>query len=698
MAGKRQHYVPRLLQRGFLHDPTDRAERTWLHRRNAQPRLVGIRDVGVEEHFYSHPSADGSRTLDDLITDLEGDLEGDLRVIRGVEVGRPVDAKVAARVVVHLVTRTAHIRALFAQVMTSFLDEAAARFTNPVRLRAILGLDRVKPSSIFREVLDETLDTAPLDQLGIPRELAGRMLLFMARENADLLLAQQAELIQPVFARLAEDVSGRIRDAHKKALGDTPKDNAWIGELSTYEWRIERIAGAILSDSVALVFENNAGFVPFLLATQPAAEGVVLPLNQDRLLVGRRSAGALVDLDRYNEGAAACSDNFFISAGRADGKQLVDLIGARPTDAIGKLVGDTFFAFEGEEIKDPAAECEAEFTVPFPATSSSSSFSVRYEGFADEALASEIGGVVKAVVEELARKLPLHELDGLTFATDYSEALRKLDRGSDTLAPAESSALSYGQGVAKSVEVIRDGQHKTHLVMQAGIALGLISPDLEQRRISTRLLVQMLAGVAHAVLYERTLGQPTPPDAIARHLHGAVAAAPTMYFSARESAFVAPDMGNIYAELVMKSLAHAKAEILKARLSYRTSGDLEQLLAIALRCVAAMLGHTADWLGHRDGLAEGADFHGNDLPERLQGEGLAAWLELFGRDLRAIYEVQSGQLDPERLYLLDRHVERLLWLFQICPWPTSDGEVLFSVPFGNDLTLLEGGSRETEVR
>ncbi|HEX6010301.1 MAG TPA: hypothetical protein VFY87_00565 [Geminicoccaceae bacterium] len=49
MAGKRQHYVPRLLQRGFLDDPSDEVERTWLHRRGADARLVGIRDVGVED-------------------------------------------------------------------------------------------------------------------------------------------------------------------------------------------------------------------------------------------------------------------------------------------------------------------------------------------------------------------------------------------------------------------------------------------------------------------------------------------------------------------------------------------------------------------------------------------------------------------------------------------------------------------------
>ena len=74
MAGKRQHYVPRLLQRDFLDDPSDEAERTWLHRRGADAWLVSIRDVGVEDRFYSRKSPDGMPTLDDAITDLERDL------------------------------------------------------------------------------------------------------------------------------------------------------------------------------------------------------------------------------------------------------------------------------------------------------------------------------------------------------------------------------------------------------------------------------------------------------------------------------------------------------------------------------------------------------------------------------------------------------------------------------------------------
>lgn len=74
MAGRRQHYIPQFLQRGFLDDPDHTAKRTWLHRRESKARLVGTRDIGVGECFYSKIRTDGSKTLDDLISEIEIEL------------------------------------------------------------------------------------------------------------------------------------------------------------------------------------------------------------------------------------------------------------------------------------------------------------------------------------------------------------------------------------------------------------------------------------------------------------------------------------------------------------------------------------------------------------------------------------------------------------------------------------------------
>src|SRR5690349_21399368 len=123
MAGKRQHYVPRLLQRGFLDDPTAEAERTWLHRVACPAKLVGIRDVGVEDWFYSKKGLLGEKTLDDAITDFEGGLAKDVASLREAHPQCVVECRFAAKTVTHLVMRTAHLRQTIVTGMTSIASE-----------------------------------------------------------------------------------------------------------------------------------------------------------------------------------------------------------------------------------------------------------------------------------------------------------------------------------------------------------------------------------------------------------------------------------------------------------------------------------------------------------------------------------------------------------------------------------------------
>ncbi|MOA40445.1 hypothetical protein D3C78_1623220 [compost metagenome] len=96
-------------------------------------------------------------------------------------------------------------------------------------------------------------------------------------------------------------------------------------------------------------------------------------------------------------------------------------------------------------------------------------------------------------------------------------------------------------------------------------------------------------------------------------------------------------------------------------------------------------------MGHRDGLADQGTFPGSSLSDELKPFDLNLWLELFGRDLRNIYDL-DGYFTAEHLLRLTQHVERLLWTVQIFPWPMEDGTPYISVPLGNDAALLAAES------
>lgn len=689
MAGRRQHYIPRFLQRGFLAERDTVAERTYLHRRDAQPTLVGIRDVGVGEDFYSKFTGDGTKSLDDLITDIERGALDDLSIIKSAPAGDSIDSVVAVRLIAHLTVRTAHVRTTFQRATNRIVDEIGALFSDSSRVRKYLRVDDSGPNTISARITDELMCSEHLAASDVPPALLERLVAYFVREHFDEFLRDLSPSAIQGLAQIQKGLGSIIRDSHNSALDRAMPDlSGWAKGLVGLSWRTHAVAGAILPDCVVLARESGRAFTPFLICDKDKLDLVVLPVAHDLLLVGAASTHCSIDISSVNAASAACSDRFFISHCARDSGELSALIGERSHQAIEESIEEALSDLRNAGARHPIEEQSATYEVD---SRGPISFSVTCIGFADDRTASRLGEVVQVVVHELARSLPLSRLDGLTFAQDYAAALADLDRGDPALGQSHSKPRDYGQAVAKCVTVMRAGERKEHIVVDAVIAEHLLSEDSVFRASAAHVLVSRLADVAHSVLWEERLGgAPSGPvDEVLRVVHPAVATAPSNYFCARESAFADPTAGERYAALVRDSLKAASDGVRSARLSYRQSHDLDELLGVALERTSFVVGHAAEWLGHRDGLSTETIFPGSGLSGDLSGYGLHHWLELLGRDLRGLYEVE-GQFTARNIYALARHAERLLWMFQVCPWLTDEGRAYISVPMGDDARLLSG--------
>lgn len=428
MAGKRQHYVPRLLQRGFLHDHAEGAERTWLHRRGVNARLVGIRDVGVEDWFYSRTSPDGQPTLDDLITDVEGDLSATVNGMRGTPPGEVVDPHVAARCVMHLVMRTDHLRRMMSGAATSLTNELQSLFTAPSRLAGLFGLDAPELSqSLMGSIREAALELAPA---GVPPSLAERLMSALIRENGDGLVRKATNAMGPLFPLLLNTMVSKVRDAHNRALETLPEGNGWVDRLATFRWTVEAGEGLILPDAVALAAEADGRLVPLLFTDASAATAVAMPVSSSPILVGIQPGRGAFDLTGFNEQAAAACSAFFIGARPFDDSNLADLIGTAPALAIQAAIDDAVSSVEqGGAALPPASERPQGRT----GEQNAFSYTIQLADYGDAAHAKAVGEVIEAVVREVARHQPLHDLDGFTIAADYPGTLAALDRGSPSL-------------------------------------------------------------------------------------------------------------------------------------------------------------------------------------------------------------------------------------------------------------------------
>lgn len=696
MAGKRQHYIPQFLQRGFLApgNATDGGGRTWLHLRGRPPRLTGIRDVGVEAHFYSRPSHDGTRTLDDLITDIESAFLRDLRYACEAEVERPLDSGRVARLVTHLMLRTAFVRSTFNHAALGVVDEIVALVGSQADARAGFRIDDPTLDLASSPLVTASVEAATEAGMEMPLPLKQRVMGYAIRERFDELFSGMDATIAVFRKLMAEGMAKTSVEAHNKVLS-REKQTAWETGLGGLVWQTQSVRQVILPDCIAVAQIDGGDLSPLMMVGLDGLEVCVVPIRADRVMVGRRAGAALPRLDTLNRSLAGCADRFFIATAPMDASGLTEHIGQRAAEVIAATVTDAVAHLRPRALGQPSADAQARIAQTRRA-SASFSYSLTIPPLESHEQVEVVQTLVQAAVYEQSLHMPLEALDGITFALDYAGTVASFDRGDDALPPDPSQERDYGTAVAKCLTVIRDGQRKHHLVFGAQVALMLASPDEAEMHDGLHILASQLGHVVHDVAYQWPFEarRERYPDATTALLYPAAATLPGQYFTARAAAYAAPSAGARYAELFRDAMASARQAIDTARLRYRFDGNLDVLVAIALRALNHALGHAAQWLGHREGLGGDAE-DGGLMAETTASLELNQWLTLLGDDLRQLYE-PGEDFTSARVFALTRHVERVLWTFQMFPWLTKDGLSYVTVPMGNDAAILDALEQDTD--
>ncbi|HEL3777972.1 hypothetical protein [Stenotrophomonas forensis] len=696
MAGKRQHYIPRFLQRGFLAsgNATGSGERTWLHLRGDTPRLTGIRDVGVETHFYSRPSLDGSRTLDDLITDIESVFLGDLRYACEAAIEQPLDSDRAARLVTHLMLRTAFVRSTFNQAALGVVDEIVALVGTRESARAGFRIDDPTLDLASSPLVTAAVEAATEAGVDMPLPLKQRVMGYVVREHFDDIFSGM-DATMAVFRKLmTERMAKTSAEAHNKVLA-LEKQTAWEVGLGGLVWQIQSVRQVILPDCIAVAQIDGGDLSPLVMAGLDGLEVCIVPIRADRVMVGRRVGAALPCLDALNRSLAACADRFFIATTPMGVFGLSERIGQRAAEVMGSTVADAIAHLRPATSGQPSADAQARIAQAKRA-SAAFSYSLTIPPLESQVQVEVVQTLVQAAVYEQSLHMPLEALDGITFALDYASTVARFDRGDDALPPDPSQERDYGTPVAKCLTVTRDGQRKLHLVFDAKVALMLASPDKTEMQGGIHILASQLGHVVHDAAYQwpfEARGEHYP-DATTALLYPAAATLPGQYFTARAAAYAAPSAGARYAELFRDAMASARQIIDSARLRYRVDANLDAFVAIALRAANHAMDHAAQWLGHREGLG-GDSEDGGLMAETAASLGLYEWLTLLGDDLRQLYDPEED-FSTARVFALTRHVERVFWIFQMFPWLTEDGRAYVTVPMGNDAAILDAAEQVTD--
>ena len=696
-SGPNQHYIPKFVLRPFGVPP--KRHQIWFFERESEPEKRAIKRTGARNHFYSEPSTDGHPTLDDRISDVESKLASDLQAVRSHAIGDSVDAQAVAAIIAHLAPRTAHIRDSVKHALVQLLDRAVDVFADPVNLQVLAGLDCHLPNDQFREnVLRDFISRPEVAALGFPAHVLERIVFYYAKENCPQLLENALPELRPIFDALALKAGELVRDGHNRALSQTVRSNPRENFLATLNWSVERAPrpGAILPDCVAITLDKNNVAAPFMFSGQDDICAVIMAVSPDKFLIGRKTEWQLPQHFNYNVDAARASYGFFLSSySNAETDRLRPMIGTCPTSIIEESIENGL----SDIMPQPPSQTEQNgqgfsesATVSVEPISSEFQYEAKFVDSGEQAAILGINDSLQRIVSALSQVLPLGRLEGITFANDYPQALKDVDRGFDNAPPLETVSPEIGVGVAQMVTVLRSGDVKGRIIMSSDIGNALTSNDETQLGLAVHVVVKELVLVAMLEIVDKTFPgiwlQPLEGEFdswLYAHADAALQGYVASYFAAGFGD--QRELVESKRQLLAGGVNRMRFIVVKERLSYRYHGNVDALLAVAFPAVRQVLTLAADLLGHCSS-TEIPPFHaGDELEEALEQAGLANWLDVYWADLEQ-FRSRLGQWESFGEFLaLNVHVERLLWQLGIVPWESSKG-IRVEVPIGTDAAAL----------
>ena len=677
MSGPKQHYIPVLLQQAFRIGAKKPGE-IWRFGRGEAPDRRPVKQTGRERYFYSEPTSSGQRTLDDAIGAIELTLSAQLSDVRSKAPGERVEADVAAAIVTHLATRTAHVRSTLAEAVERLLGRAGALFAEPESVAVMMGLDGDVPTDKFRELVAEKLSGLPeIARLGMPARLLERLAFALLKENWGDFAGESQKLVAAIVETVRPRSNELARESHNGALEQVDRMGGWKARLRTFEWTVASApaSGAILPDCVVVAVGEDGAANTHLFAGGGKLAAVVLAVSPDKLLIGRRPGFAVSDAFEYNVEAARLSRSFFLaSRNDAETERLHTMVGERYRAELTGTIDDAVTGLVPRQEDEPERDVEAKG----PRQQDGFEWQLSLVGCGDEETSRKIGEKVRAVVEGVASAMPLDRLDGVTVGPDYAALLRSVDRGYDAAPEVETVSPEIGVGIAHTVTVMRSGVVKGRIVLSGAVAGALVAEDPGAAAWGIHVLVKQLARVVMVRMVDEALpGRvlTSVESGIEGWLFALVDGVPESYVGSWMAAGFgeARETAEGLRAALAESVVRMTSVTAKAREAYCEDADMDALVGVALPAVSHVLAFAADLLGHCAYAGESPHDETGELADALDGAGLARWFEVYGGHL-ARFRRRLGRWESVDEFLaFNLHAERVLWSVGLFPWEGHEG-------------------------
>lgn len=307
MSGRRHHFIPQFLQRGFASNKTNKGFYTWMYRKDElNPSNPNIKNVGIQVDFYSE---DNESTLDDLITDAENEYAPYVEELRGNDGTKEIDRKKAALLIAHLEGRTKSLRDSFRNAGTLLLGKVTEYLKDDRNCEKFV---KIRVDAEADSIIEERLKEAKIPKTLIP--LYKPKCMSMIKEKIPEMTADMAFTMRQLSQNMGPLLEKSAKSGQIKALISNHSPPIKASAYEKLDYQVISTGGLVmpLGDS-AVIFhiEGEPAFKPYYEVDRKLL-AVLLPISSNQLLVGATN-NYEINLDVIKLAIATCSSIYFIS-------------------------------------------------------------------------------------------------------------------------------------------------------------------------------------------------------------------------------------------------------------------------------------------------------------------------------------------------------------------------------------------------
>jgi hypothetical protein len=322
MAGTYQHYLQQMLQKGFIRpDGGKRHPSIWVYSKGQAPYVKRIERFGGEDEFYSLVSDGAMITLDDKITSWEAKIQSDLRRWRTLPHGSSIEAERAASLIGLTGIRTKANRRALKCLFEDSLPKFGAVFSDPdvlmLHVEENAKLDEVLTSTLLVFAAQNSQSSMAEIENSLEFKAVRRMMTYAVAEVFGHALSKSLRDVERYLQEAIESGDLDHEAMHNKALHRYLDEEVIRDDLCALNWSIYDNASEtewVLPDCAILQLSKEGYYAPFLFADTENRRAIIMPITPRKALIGTDGDIKELDLSAVNDGAIACSAEFFLSS------------------------------------------------------------------------------------------------------------------------------------------------------------------------------------------------------------------------------------------------------------------------------------------------------------------------------------------------------------------------------------------------